>query len=141
MASVRVRFKVRDGIRDICVGRLYLRLAAYALHGYAIGNHSPSLSSGACLRRRSHCHEFPPSRSVLSTSLRSHQSKIHRLQVGLHGSEPRLPWTSNPPSPVVRWARNAGLESSTSLATTVDVLTVGPVCVRFHRQPALLVTS
>jgi len=46
------------------------------------------------------------------TSLRSRQSKIHRLQVGRHGSEPGLPWTTNPPSPIVRWVRNAGLESS-----------------------------
>jgi len=42
-------------------------------------------------------------------SLRSRQSNIHRSQVGLHGSEPGLPWTTNPLSPVVRWARNAGL--------------------------------
>jgi len=78
-----------------------------------------SSSSGACLRRRSRCHEFPPSRSVLSASLRSRQSKIHRLQVGLHGSEPGLPWTTNPPSPVVRWARNAGLESSVMILSGV----------------------
>jgi len=39
------------------------------------------------------------------------QAKIHRLQVGLHSSEPGLPWVTNPPSPVVRWTRNAGLES------------------------------
>ena len=70
-----------------------------------------SSSSGACLRRRSRCHEFPPSRSILSASLHSRQSKIHRLQVGLHGSEPGLPWTTNPPSPVVRWVHYAGLES------------------------------
>ena len=53
-----------------------------------------SSSPGACLRGRSRCHEFPPSRSVLSASLRSRQSKIHRSQLGLHGSEPGLPWTS-----------------------------------------------
>jgi len=74
---------------------------------------------GACLRRRSRCHEFPPSRSALSASLRSHQSKIHRSQVGLHGSEPGLPWTTNPPSPVVRWACNAGLESSVMILSGV----------------------
>jgi len=34
---------------------------------------------------------------VLDASLRSRQSKIHRLQVGLHGCEPGLPWTTNPP--------------------------------------------
>ena len=78
-----------------------------------------SLSSGACLRQRSRCYEFPPSRSVLSTSLRSRQSKIHRLQVGLHSSEPGLPWTTNPPSPVVRWARNARLESSVMILSGV----------------------
>ena len=81
-----------------------------------------SLSSGACLRRRSHRHEFPPSRSVLSASLRSHQSKIHRLQVGLHGSEPGLPWTTNPPSPVVRWTRNAGLESLVMILSGVGTV-------------------
>jgi len=58
--------------------------------------HWLSISSGACLRRRSRCHEFPPSRSVLSTSLHSRQSKVHRSQVGLHGSEPGLPWMTNP---------------------------------------------
>jgi len=79
-----------------------------------------TLSSGACLRRRSRCHEFPPSRSVLSASLHSHQSKIHRLQDGLHGSEPGLPWTTNPPSPVVRWACNAGLESSVMILSGVS---------------------
>jgi len=42
---------------------------------------------------------------------RSRQRKIHRLQVGLHGSETGLPWTTNPPSPVVRWVHYAGLES------------------------------
>jgi len=62
-------------------------------------------SSEACLWRRSHCHKFSPSRSVVSASLRSRQSKIHRLQVGLHGSEPGLPWTTNPLSPVVRLCR------------------------------------
>jgi len=41
------------------------------------------------------------------------------LQVGLHGSEPGLPWTTNPPSPVVRWARNAGLESSVMILSWV----------------------
>jgi len=35
----------------------------------------------------------------------------HMLPVGFHGSEPGLPWTTNPPSSVVRWARNAGLET------------------------------
>ena len=79
-----------------------------------------SSSSGACLRRRSRCHEFPPSRSILSASLCSRQSKIHRLQVGLHGSEPGLPWTTNPLSPVVRWARNAGLESSVMILSRVS---------------------
>ena len=79
-----------------------------------------SFSSGACLRRRSRCHEFPRSRSVLSASLRSRQSKIHRLQVGLHGSEPGLPWTTNPPSPVVRWARNGGLQSSVMILSGVS---------------------
>jgi len=77
-------------------------------------------SSWVCLRRRSRSHEFPPSRSVLSASLRSGQSKIHRLQVGLHSSEPGLPWTTNPPSPVVRWARSAGLESSVMILSGVD---------------------
>ena len=72
---------------------------------------SQNSSSGACLRRHSRCHEFPPSRSVLRTSLRSRHSKIHRLQIDLHGSEPGLPWTTNPPSPVVRWTCYAGLES------------------------------
>jgi len=79
-----------------------------------------SFSSGACLRRRSCFYEFPPSRLILSTSLRSRQSKIHRLQVGLHGSEPGLPWMTNPPSPVVRWARNAGLESSVMILSRVS---------------------
>ena len=83
------------------------------------GNRS---SSGACLRRRSRCHEFPPSRSVLSASLRSRQSKIHRLQVGLHGSESGLPWTTNPPSPVVRWVCNAGLESSVTILSGVGTV-------------------
>jgi len=81
---------------------------------------SYSSPSGACLRRRSRCHEFPPSRSVLSASLRSRQSEIHRSQVGLHGSEPGLLWTTNPPSPVVRWARNAGLESSVMILSGVS---------------------
>jgi len=45
--------------------------------------YSSSAGAGACLRRRSRCHEFPPSRSILSASLRSRQSKIHRLQVGI----------------------------------------------------------
>ena len=67
----------------------------------------------------SRCHEFPPSRLVLSASLRSRQSKIHRLQVGLHGSQPGLLWTTNPPSPVVRWARNTGLESSVMILSGV----------------------
>jgi len=50
------------------------------------------------------------------------QSKIHRLQVGLHGSEPGLPWTTTPPSPVVRWARNAGLESSVMILSGVGTV-------------------
>jgi len=81
-----------------------------------------SSSSGACPRRHSRCHEFPPSRSVLSASHYSRQSKIHRSQVGLHSSEPGLPWTTNPLSPVVRWARNAGLESSVMILPRVSMV-------------------
>jgi len=44
------------------------------------------------------------------------------LQDGLHSSEPGLPWTSNPPSPVVRWARNAGLESSVMILPGVGAV-------------------
>jgi len=47
------------------------------------------------------CHEFPPIRSVLNASLRNRKSKIHRSQIDLHGSEPGLPWTTNPPSPLL----------------------------------------
>jgi len=84
-------------------------------------NNKRNSSSGACLRR-SRCHEFPPSRSVLSASLHSRQSKIHRSQVGIHGSEPGLLWTTNPPSPVVRWARCAGLESSVMILPEVGAV-------------------
>jgi len=69
-------------------------------------------------------HEIPPIRSILSASLRGRQSKIHRLQVGLHGSEPGLPWTTNPPSPVVRWARDAGLESSVMILSGVGAVEI-----------------
>jgi len=51
----------------------FVSACVYVLMGTCV-----SLSSDACLWQRSRCHEFPPSRSVLSTSLRSRQSKIHR---------------------------------------------------------------
>ena len=73
------------------------------------------------------CHEFPPSQSILSTSLRGRQSKIHRSQVGLHGSEPGLPWTTNPASPVVRWTRYAGLGSSVVILTGVGTVKMSKV--------------
>jgi len=46
------------------------------------------------------------------------------LQVGLHGSEPGLPWTTNLPPPVVSWARNAGLESSVMILSGVAKIKV-----------------
>ena len=73
---------------------------------------------------KSRCHEFPPSRSDLDTSLRGRwsNSKVHWSQVSLYCSKPKLSWTTdhgvlyicylyrtNPPSPIDRWARDAGL--------------------------------
>ena len=80
--------------------------------------------SGACLRRRSRCHEFPPSRSILSASFRSRQPKIHRSQVGLHGSEPGLPWTTNPPSPIVRWAKSPKWRTIWSRSRVLSIISL-----------------
>jgi len=46
---------------------------------------------------KSRCHEFPPSRSDLDTSLRGRwsNSKVHWSQVSLYCSKPKLSWTTD----------------------------------------------
>jgi len=81
------------------------------------------LSSGTCLRRYcSRCTRFHQTWPFLSALLRGRQSKIHRSQVGLHSSEPGLPWMTNPQSPVVRWACCVRLESSIMILPGVSMV-------------------
>ena len=80
---------------------LYVELRTEPRNGLPpnISSVSLSLCSADCLRRSSRCHEFPPGRSVLGTSLHGRKSKIRWSQVSVHCFKPGLPWTTDPPSP------------------------------------------